>query len=338
MQIADLPSRRTEAWKYSDLRAVMIGAEARLAAFDSQRATSPIVGLAKAMADAETTRAFTAGVDGDVWSSALQADSGGVTKIVAPVGSSGLIVERMDSWADQNTAGGLKLSSAWTDIVVEDHATLTRVVVQSSSREYEAASVVQLGEATVSVGEGATFRQFVIADGAKLARIETHVDIEGEGAEVELNGLYLCAEGRHADLTSVVTHRAARSQTKQLIKGVARKGGRGVFQGRIVVERSAQRTDARQHHHGMLLDDGAEIFAKPELMIFADDVQCAHGNTAGGLDADALFYLRTRGVPEAEARALLAEAFLLEAMPNWIAGDLRAELEARIGAWLRGAP
>ena len=71
--------------------------------------------------------------------------------------------------------------------------------------------------------------------------------------------------------------------TRQLIKGVARKGGRGVFQGKIVVERGAQKTDARQHHRGMLLEDGAEIFAKPELMIHADDVQCAHGNTAGGL-------------------------------------------------------
>jgi Fe-S cluster assembly protein SufD len=85
----------------------------------------------------------------------------------------------------------------------------------------------------------------------------------------------------------------------------------------------------------MLLEDGAEIFAKPELMIHADDVQCAHGNTAGGLDETALFYMRSRGVPVADARALLIEAFLVEAVPDGLSDDLRGELTGRISAWLR---
>ena len=122
--------------------------------------------------------------------------------------------------------------------------------------------------------------------------------------------------------------------TRQLIKGVARKGGRGVFQGKIVVERGAQKTDARQYHQGMLLEDGAEIFAKPELMIHADDVQCAHGNTAGGLDESALFYMRSRGIPEAEARALLIEAFLVETIPGELPEALRDELIAAMQTWL----
>ncbi len=137
----------------------------------------------------------------------------------------------------------------------------------------------------------------------------------------------------------MVKHNAPGGSTRQLIKGVARKGGRGVFQGKIVVERGAQRTDARQYHHGMLLEEGAEIFAKPELMIHADDVQCAHGNTAGGLDESALFYMRSRGVAEAEARALLTEAFLLDALPDWLPEEVRGEIEGRVHAWLRrGAP
>jgi Fe-S cluster assembly protein SufD len=110
-----------------------------------------------------------------------------------------------------------------------------------------------------------------------------------------------------------------------------------VFQGKIVVGREAQRTDARQHHQGFLLEDGAEIFAKPELMIFADDVQCAHGNTAGGLDESALFYMRSRGVPEAEARALLIEAFLAETIPATLPEDLNGELRENIRAWLAEA-
>jgi Fe-S cluster assembly protein SufD len=117
-----------------------------------------------------------------------------------------------------------------------------------------------------------------------------------------------------------------------MIKGASRKGGRGVFQGRIEVARGAQRTDARQYHHGLLLEEGAEIYAKPELEIYADDVQCAHGNTAGALDEAALFYMRSRGIGEAAARALLTEAFLLEAVPEDLPG--REEIVARIQSWL----
>jgi Fe-S cluster assembly protein SufD len=153
---------------------------------------------------------------------------------------------------------------------------------------------------------------------------------------VELYGAYMAGKDRHADLTSYITHQAPHGSTKQLIKGVAARGGRGVFQGKIVVERGAQKTDARQHHHGMLLEEGAEICAKPELMIHADDVACAHGNTAGGLDEDALFYLRSRGVPEREAQSLLTEAFLTDALPAWLPGEARGEIEERIGLWLRG--
>jgi len=160
------------------------------------------------------------------------------------------------------------------------------------------------------------------------------VSVEGARAEVTLNGVYLAGAGRHADLTSVIEHKAPGGVTRQLIKGVARKGGRGVFQGKIVVERGAQKTDARQHHRGILLEDGAEIFAKPELMIHADDVQCAHGNTAGGLDESALFYMRSRGIPEIEARALLIEAFLVEAIPEGLPDELNVELTGLIRGWL----
>jgi len=206
---------------------------------------------------------------------------------------------------------------------------LTRVIVQYGEG-------VSLFSTRVRLGEGAKLRQFVLAEGAKLGRIETHVDA-AEGAKVEINGVYMCNAGRHADLTSVIRHEAPDGVTRQLVKGVARKGGRGVFQGKIVVAPDAQRTDARQYHHGMLLEDGAEIFAKPELMIHADDVQCAHGNTAGGLDESALFYMRARGVPEAAARALLIEAFLIEAIPDGLPADLREGIEGRIRAWLAGA-
>ncbi|MEZ5961314.1 MAG: SufD family Fe-S cluster assembly protein [Hyphomonadaceae bacterium] len=210
---------------------------------------------------------------------------------------------------------------------IEPGAALTRVVIQTGAD-------LPLSVARVKLGAGARYTQFALALGGRLARIETHVSVEGEGAEVTLNGAYLADSGRHADLTSTIEHKAPGGVTRQLIKGVARKGGRGVFQGKIVVERAAQKTDARQHHQGLLLEDGAEIFAKPELMIHADDVQCAHGNTAGGLDERALFYMRSRGMPEADARALLIEAFLVETIPDGLPEDLRDELISLIRNWL----
>lgn len=298
---AALPSRRDEAWKYSDLRAALSGVALPAEKPRLVGALGRLDGVVERLAVAQGRHA--------------------IAKIRA--GEEQVVVDRYVS--------SEPLSASVREFQVAPGACLTRVVVLAGEG-------VVLNAAQVSIGAGANFRQFIIAEGAKLARIETHVEVEGEGAEVELNGVYLCDAGRHADLTSVVTHKAPNSKTKQLIKGVARKGGRGVFQGKIVVEREAQKTDARQHHKGMLLEEGAEIFAKPELMIYADDVQCAHGNTAGGLDESALFYLRSRGVPEAEARALLTEAFLFEAVPDWVPPDVRAEIDGRISAWLRGAP
>lgn len=286
---AELPTRRNEAWKYSDLRNAV----------------------------GETPHVLR---DGDDIIERLAPET---QRIAIPAGEQRLFVERME---DDN-----HLDARAFDFALGEGAALTRVVIQTG-RE------LPLSIARTRLGNGARFTQFVLAFGARLARIETRVLVEGEGAEVTLNGAYLAGGGRHADLTSVIEHKAAGGVTRQLIKGVARKGGRGVFQGKIVVERGAQKTDARQHHQGLLLEDGAEIFAKPELMIHADDVQCAHGNTAGGLDERALFYMRSRGIPEADARALLIEAFLAETIPDELPEELQQELRDSIRAWLEQAP
>lgn len=282
----ELPTRRDEAWKYSDLRA---------AAGAGQHVLRDGRDIIERLAP-------------------------GTQDLIVPAGEARVFVERMDD--------DRYMDARSYDFALGDGASLTRIVLQTGA-------AMPLSMARVRLGAGARLRQFVLAEGGKLARIETHVWVEGEGAEVEMHGLYLCNDGRHADLTSVVKHNAPGGSTRQLMKGVARKGGRGVFQGKIVVERGAQKTDARQYHHGMLLEDGAEIFAKPELMIHADDVQCAHGNTAGGLDESALFYMRSRGVAETEARALLTEAFLLDALPDWLPEEARGEIEGRVYTWLR---
>jgi Fe-S cluster assembly protein SufD len=275
-----LPTRRTEAWKYSDLAAAL------------------------------PDTALTSGAG-----SVIERLAGQVTALVIATGQSVLSVDRFE-------ADALEARAFSADVAAG--GTLTRVVIQSASIG------VPLGSVRVTLAAGATFRQFIYAEGAKLARMETTVTVEGEGATVELNGVYLAAAGRHADLTSVVTHAQPGGVTRQLIKGAARAGGRGVFQGKILVAAGAKNTDARQNHHALLLEDGAEVFAKPELEIHADDVQCAHDNTVGGLDAAALFYMRQRGIPEAQARALLVEAFLTEAVPDDLPAELHEEILTRL--------
>ncbi|MEZ5939228.1 MAG: SufD family Fe-S cluster assembly protein [Hyphomonadaceae bacterium] len=211
---------------------------------------------------------------------------------------------------------------------VEPGGRLNRLVVQPQT---EPATIVCTGQAFL--GEKSEFNQFVFSAGGKLSRIQTDV-IAGAGAKARLNGVCLAAAGLHADQTSHVTLEAEGGEVRQLVRSVARRKGRAVFQGKFLVERTAQKTDAQMEHNALLLEDGAEVFAKPELEIYADDVQCSHGNTCGQLDEQAVFYARSRGLPEAEARAMLTRAFLIEAIPDWLDEALHAEIEARVSAWL----
>jgi Fe-S cluster assembly protein SufD len=227
--------------------------------------------------------------------------------------------------------GAAYVADATLDLRLADGARVERVVIASDE-----ASAVSVSTAEVSLGAGASFAQTVLTDGARRQRLETRVRHPGQGASVRLDGVYLVGAGRHADLTSIVTHAGAEGVTSELVKGAAAGQGRAVFQGRIVVERGADQTDARMGHHALILSDRAEVDAKPELLIFADDVSCAHGNTVGALDEDALFYARQRGIAEAEAKAMLTEAFVGEVVDRvedeaarevaraWVAEKLKA--------------
>ena len=201
------------------------------------------------------------------------------------------------------------VASIELQIDIAPGASLERVVIVESEPD-----AVLVSLARVSLGVGARFSQTVIVDGSRRQRAETRVEHPGHGASTRLDGIYLLGDQRHADITTVVTHDGVDGTTDQLIKGVVRDQGRGVFQGRIVVRPGADKTDARMGHHALVLSDRAEVDAKPELEIFADDVACAHGNTVGAMDEDALFYAEQRGIPEDAARAMLTEAFVGEVL------------------------
>ncbi|MGH7026236.1 Fe-S cluster assembly protein SufD [Brevundimonas sp.] len=221
--------------------------------------------------------------------------------VVVETGAHATLLESHEGW------GEAYLSNTLIEFFVHEGATLERIVLIEEPQD-----AISVTSAEVHLSKNAAYRQTVAATGARLQRLETRIAHAGEGATVRMDGLYVLKGDRHVDLTSVVDHRGPDGQTSQLIKGVVHDTARGVFQGKIIVERGADGTDARMGHHALIASERGEIDAKPELIIYADDVQCAHGNTVGTLDESALFYMQQRGIPADEARALLVQAFLFE--------------------------
>jgi Fe-S cluster assembly protein SufD len=174
--------------------------------------------------------------------------------------------------------------------------------------------------------------------GARLSRTEVHANLVGAGAIAHLNAAQLLTGTQHADFTSVVGHLAPHGTSRQTVKNVLAGRSRGVFQGKIEVARQAQKTDGYQMNQALLLSPDAEVDSKPELEIFADDVKCSHGATVGELDAEQMFYLRSRGVPDAEARAMLVRAFLVEALDAVTDETIRSRLESAVEAWWQRHP
>ena len=223
---------------------------------------------------------------------------------------------------------GTYLHNAVHEIIVAAGATLAHVRLQEESHD---AFHVQTGFAEIA--EGGTYDAFVLTLGGRLSRTEIHAKLNGPTAAVHLNGAQLLGGDQHGDITTVVMHDAPNCASRQTIKNVLSDRSRGVFQGRIEVARIAQKTDGYQMNQALLLSPNAEIDCKPQLEIYADDVKCSHGATVGELDADQLFYLRSRGIPEEQARSILVRAFLAEALDPIAHEGARAMLEAAVEGW-----
>ncbi|MEL6378712.1 MAG: SufD family Fe-S cluster assembly protein [Pseudomonadota bacterium] len=183
---------------------------------------------------------------------------------------------------------------------------------------------------TVEADTDAVFEQYVLARGGKRSRLETRLHFQGSGAQATLLGVSMLGGRLHGDLTTHIIHDAPECMVEQRHKSVLKDQANGVFQGKFLVERAGQKADANMQANALLLSEGATINHKPELEIYADDVQCAHGSTAGALDDEALFYLRQRGLTAQMARALLVEAFLgevFDAVPvDAVADFFRSEM------------
>ena len=187
---------------------------------------------------------------------------------------------------------------------------------------------------TAAVGEGATLRHFIFTLGGGVTRDQLFVNCNGKNAEVNVSGASLLRHREHADITLVLDHAIGGCTSREIFKSVLDDESRGVFQGKIIVRPEAQKTDARMMMRALLLSADAEADHKPELEIFADDVQCGHGSTAGALDENLRFYLMARGIPEQQAEALLIQAFVGEAIETISHEGLRNALNFATVRWL----
>ena len=212
-------------------------------------------------------------------------------------------------------------------------AVLTHVRLQD-----EPSAAVYLSTMYVTVDGAATYDSFTLNLGARLGRTEAHATLRGERAVTHLNAAQLLSGTQHGDVTTVVSHDAPSCASRQTVKNVLSAHARAVFQGKIEVARGAQKTDGYQMNQTLLLSPDAEVDSKPQLEIYADDVKCSHGVTIGALDADQMFYLRSRGISADEARAILVRAFLAAALDAVGDEKIRGVLEAAIEGWWARQP
>ncbi|MEA2867368.1 MAG: Fe-S cluster assembly protein SufD [Bradyrhizobium sp.] len=219
-------------------------------------------------------------------------------------------------------ADGAKTYQVHDSLIVSigDGARLDHVRLIEDGRE-----AFNISSSVVTLGARAHFNTFGMTSGSNVSRYQAIIAFAGEGSRVETNGVNLLNGRQHADTTLFLDHAVPNCASREIFRAVVDDRGHSVFQGRIIVQPKAQKTDAKMMTRALLLSDEAEADNKPELEIFADDVTCGHGATTGALDESLLFYLRARGLSEKEAQALLIQAFVGEAIES-IANDALREL------------
>ena len=235
--------------------------------------------------------------------------------LVLDEGASLTLVERCEAGDTRNTG---------FEIVLGRNARLDHVRIAPNS------SAVQVEEVSMTLANDAQYRAHFANFGAKLSRLELAIALQGAGAGVDLSGVSVLSGSAHADVTTHVAHAVGQTQSVQLFKKVVAGGAQAIYQGKVTVAPDADGSDSRQTAKALLLGPKAEADLKPELEILADDVKCAHGAAVGDLDADSLFYLKSRGIPEKDARHLLLHAFLEDAVSQIAAEDLRASVLAAV--------
>ena len=328
-----LPTRRQEAWHYTDL-ARLLGhvADDRIEAIDFS-AIEPLMALfengklvdapsAKGLA-AQPFEAASVGDDAMLnYNAALAQDglniemTGSLAQplIIALTGDEAVHVHHKIKLADGakvvlvDNHASLAYTNARFDIDLGEGAELTLIRTQQAGHQVNASQI--------ALARDARFKSIALVSGGALARYEARIGLMAEGAHAELHSAVLGRNKNHADFTYEIDHQAANTSSNTSAYNVLDDAACGVFQGKVIVRPDAQHVDAQMQTRAMMLSDGAEMDAKPELEIYADNVACAHGSAIGELDKDALFFLRARGLDEASARHLLVAGFIEQVLAH----------------------
>jgi Fe-S cluster assembly protein SufD len=221
--------------------------------------------------------------------------------------------------------GAVYFTNTASEIVAASGASVDSYKLQRESTE-----AFHVGSHRFLQSRGAALRSHSLSLGGRLARHDLHSLLDGEGADLTLNGLYVVSGSQHVDHHTVIDHKESHCTSRELYKGVLDDTSSGVFNGRIIVRRNAQKTSAQQANKNLLLSEDALVNSNPQLEIHADDVKCAHGATIGQLDKESLFYLRSRGIGLEEARAMLTRAFMADVSERIRVAAVRDALRALV--------
>jgi Fe-S cluster assembly protein SufD len=224
-------------------------------------------------------------------------------------------------------AGATYFTNAASEVVAVDGAVVDHYKVQR-----ESASAFHVGSHRFLQAKGSTIGDHSLSFGARLARNDLHALLDGEGSDLTLNGLYVVRGTQHVDHHTLIDHKEPQCTSRELYKGVLDDESSGVFNGRIVVRKKAQKTNAQQTNKNLLLSEDALVNTNPQLEINADDVKCSHGATIGQLDKEALFYLRSRGIGLSSARAILTRAFIADVAERIRIDSLRDAMRGLLAA------
>ena len=364
IKTAGLPTRRDERWHYTDLRTLLRGLPAasdvpagpeallpntaRLVVENGVAHQSDIAvsGVAISTSHMEFDRSAAIASDdavGTINTSlfsdgyAIQIDDGaelsGPLEIISKSSDGNHVrnsvkvgAKAIATIVERQIGGGFY--SSMNHLMVGDGAKVQWVIVQERDD-----AAIDLSRINVTLGKDAVLTIVIFNAGGKLIRQEIDVDVKGEGADFNLRAVNLIDGDRHIDITMQVLHDVPNTTSTQLVRNVVMGRGQGVFQGQIRVAPIAQKTDARMACNTLLLSDDAGFYAKPELEIFADDVACGHGATVAEINADHLFYLMARGIPENQARSLLIKAFVASLIEEIDDEALVDALEVRLDDW-----
>ncbi len=315
-----MPGSREEDWKYTDLSGAVAIANRWLEA----GAEMPRAGVAAADDIVQSIDADWIVIDAALLRDGLRISISASTELARPIGI--LIVDHADSAAtvsqirvDIDVAANSSASfieyhasqgkaelyaNSVVNVTLGDGSRTNYVRIQDRDRAHE-----QTGYQSVTVGRDAELRHCAFDFGGRLVRNDLVIDLANPGGYAEFAGLYLIGDGQHIDNHTRTDHRTGPTESRQEYRGILTGKARGVWNGKAIVHKGADGTDAEQANHNLVLSKKAEIDAKPELEIYADDVKCSHGTTVGQLDETALFYLRTRGLSRHDAKQVLTRAF-----------------------------